>query len=88
MHKILPIYIPQVKYTKGRSSLERSHHEPLHYRTLGYMKYLYIIYWEMITCFLIAHVKNSNNRNNVLEIVLIYCSKCLILIFFSSNFYH
>jgi len=29
-----------------------------------------------------THVKNFNNRNNVLEIVLIYCSKCLILIFF------
>jgi len=29
MHKILPIYIPQVKYTtKGTSSMERTHHDP------------------------------------------------------------
>jgi len=35
----------------------------------------------MLTCALMVHVKNSTNRNYVLEIVLIYCSKFLILIF-------
>jgi len=39
-------------------------------------------YREMLTCALKVHVKNSTNRNYVLEIVLIYCSKFLILIFF------
>ena len=40
----------------------------------------------MLTCALRAHVKNSINKNYVLEIVLIYCSKCLILIFFFNKF--
>jgi len=33
-------------------------------------------------CVLRVHIKNVTNRNYVLEIVLIYCLKCLILIFF------
>ena len=38
----------------------------------------------MLTCALRTHVKNVTNRNYVLEIVLIYCTKCLILIFFNK----
>jgi len=38
---------------------------------------------EMLTCApsLRAQVKNSVNKNYILEIVLIYCAKCGILIF-------
>ena len=37
----------------------------------------------MLTCALRAHVKDSNNRYFVSEIVLIYYLKNLILIFFN-----
>jgi len=43
---------------------------------------------KMLTCALRAHIKNSTNRNYILETVLIYCLKCLILIFFPLNYYH
>jgi len=46
----------------------------------------YNIKWEMLTCAFKVHVKNFTNRNYVSKIVLIYCSKCLILIFFQLIF--
>jgi len=42
----------------------------------------------MLTCGLMTHVKNFTNRSYILEIVLIYYSKCEIFIFFSINSYH
>jgi len=41
-----------------------------------------IYFWELLTCVLMAHVKDSTNRNFVTEIVLIYYLKNLILISF------
>jgi len=38
---------------------------------------------EMLICALMTHVKDSTNRNFVLEIVLIYYLKNLMLIFFN-----
>ena len=59
-----------------------SNMESLLRRSHVYTSLIHNFVREMLICILRAHVKDSINRNYVSEIVLIYCLKNIILIFF------